>query len=64
MSEQSKQTVKEIEQTFRRLNQEVDDVSRRADKLGDKQLSTKIQKVKENSFEVVKHIIERTGSNS
>lgn len=59
MSDQSKKTVQEIQETFKRLTQQADDASKRANTLGDKDLSTKIQKVKEGSSEVVKHIEKR-----
>lgn len=63
MSQESKQTVKEINETFKRLSREADDASKRANTLGDKDLSTKIQKVKEGSSEVVKHIEKKIGGN-
>jgi uncharacterized protein YoxC len=59
MSEQSKQTVQEIQENFKRLTREADDASKKANTLGDKDLSTKIQKVKEGASEVVKHIEKR-----
>jgi hypothetical protein len=55
----SKKVVKEIQETFRRITREADDASRKAGGL-DKDLATKIQRVKEGSSEVVKHITERT----
>ena len=60
MSTEKRQTVKEIEQVFKDLTKKADDAGKRASTLGDKDLVKKIQKVKENSDQVVEHIEKRT----
>lgn len=64
MSEQSKKSIGEIKETFRRLSQDADGAGQKAAPLGDRELSTKIQKVREGAAEIVKHIEKRTGENS
>lgn len=63
MSQETKKEVIEIKKTFERISKEVDDAGKRAGTLGDKDLSQKIQRIKEGSTEVVKHIEERSGKN-
>ena len=60
MSENAKKTVKEVQETFKRIVREADDAVKRAAPL-DKDLASKIHRVKEGSSEVVKHIEERVG---
>lgn len=55
-----KQTVKEIQETFKRIVREADDAGRKAGGI-DADLAGKVKRVKEGSGEVVKHIEERLG---
>lgn len=59
MSEQTKKTVKEAQEFFKRVEQD----SEKFKSIPDKGLGDKIKKVQEGAGEVVKHITERSGSN-
>lgn len=56
MSEQTKKTVKEAQEFFKR----VEEGAQKYQSIPDKQLTEKIKKVGEGAGEVVKHITERT----
>lgn len=57
MSEETKKTVQDIERFFKTIEKASEDIGKGgAATIGDKELSTKIQKVKESASEVVKHI--------
>lgn len=60
MSEESQKTVKEIQETFRRISKDAEDAGKKAGGLGDKELTTKIKRLKEDAGQVVKHITERS----
>lgn len=59
MSEQTKKTVKEAGEFFKKVQQDAEKYK----SIPDKDLGGKIQKVQEGAGEVVKHIQEKTGSN-
>ena len=60
MSEQTKKTVQEIKESFKRIVEQADGAGKKAAGL-DRDLANKIRKVQETSVEVVKHIEERSG---
>jgi uncharacterized FlaG/YvyC family protein len=59
MSEQTKKTVKEAGEFFKKVQQDAEKYK----SIPDKDLGGKIQKVQEGAGEVVKHIQEKSGSN-
>lgn len=59
MSEQTKKTVKEAGEFFKKVQQDAEKYK----SIPDKDLGGKIQKVQEGAGEVVKHIQEKTGGN-
>lgn len=59
MSGESKKTVQEISETFKRIVREAGDAAKKASSL-DADLSKKIHRVREEGQEVVKHISERS----
>lgn len=59
MSEETKRTVKEAGEFFKKVQQDAE----RYKSIPDKDLGTKIKKVQEGAGEVVKHIQEKTGGN-
>lgn len=59
MSSETKKIVTETKEVFRKLVEQADGAEKRVEKL-DKDLATKIRKVKENASEVVKHIEEKS----
>lgn len=60
MAADTKKTITEVQETFKRLVREADAAGQKVAPL-DPGLATKIQRVKEGSAEVVKHIGERLG---
>lgn len=58
MSNANKETVKKVNETFKRIQREADDASKKVSGF-DKDLATKIQRVKEGSGEVVRHVEKR-----
>jgi hypothetical protein len=60
MSAESQKTVKEIQETFRKITKEADDAGKKAGNFGDKELTTKIKRLKEDAGSIVKHIEERS----
>ncbi len=59
MSEETKKTVKEAGEFFKKVQQDAEKFK----SVPDKQLGEKIKKVQEGAGEVVKHIQEKTGGN-
>lgn len=59
MSEETKRTVKEAGEFFKKVQQDAEKYK----SIPDKDLGGKIRKVQEGAGEVVKHIQEKTGSN-
>ena len=59
MSNQTKETVIEIKKSFEKISKDVDGVGQKSGTIADKELSIKIQKVKEGASEVIKHIEKR-----
>lgn len=59
MSEQTKKTVKEAGEFFKKVQQDAEKYK----SIPDKDLGGKIQKVQEGAGEIVKHIQEKSGSN-
>lgn len=59
MSEETKRTVKEAGEFFKKVQQDAE----RYKSIPDKDLGSKIKKVQEGAGEVVKHIQEKTGGN-
>jgi hypothetical protein len=57
----SKEIVKEVSETFKRIVREAGDAAKKADTF-DKSLGEKIRKVGESGGQVVKHIEERSDS--
>lgn len=62
MSEESKRDAESIKRFFKTVEQAAHDIGQGSGaKLGDKELLTKIQKVKESAGEVSKHIEKKSG---
>lgn len=59
MSEETKETIQEVKRTFEKVGTDADNFQTKVAPL-DGELAKKIQKVKESSKEVVKHIEERS----
>lgn len=59
MSEETKKTVKEAGEFFKKVQQDAEKYKA----VPDKQLGEKIKKVQEGAGEVVRHIQEKTGGN-
>lgn len=59
MSEQSKKTVQEVKEAFKKLGDQADAFHKKAAPL-DGELASKIKRVQESSQEVVKHIEKRS----
>lgn len=59
MSEETKKTIKEAGDFFKKVQQDAEKYK----SVPDKQLGEKIKRVQEGAGEVVKHITERTGGN-
>jgi hypothetical protein len=62
MAADKKQQVSEIKESFKKIQQQPDDLGKKAAGF-DKDLSTKIFRVKEGSEQIVKHITERQEGN-
>lgn len=60
MSNQSKETIVKVKETFKKLAEQVSETSQKVSTLGDKELSKRIQKVQESTEQVIKHIEERS----
>jgi hypothetical protein len=59
MSKESKESLEKIKKIFETVKEGSDKLIKESEKLGDKGLTKKIQKVQEGAGEVVKHIEER-----
>ena len=59
MSAETKKTVKEVKETFKRIQKEAGDAAKKVGGF-DGDLARKIHKISEGSGEVVKHIEERS----
>jgi ribosomal protein S6 len=59
MSKESKESLEKIQKIFETVKEGSDKLIKESEKLGDKGLTKKIQKVQEGAGEVVKHIEER-----
>jgi hypothetical protein len=62
MADSPKKQVNEIKESFKKIQQQSDDLGKKAAGF-DKDLSTKIFRVKEGSEQIVKHIEERQEGN-
>lgn len=60
MSDEIKKIVKEISETFKKMNRDADNAAKKAN-LFDKNLGDKIKKASEKTQEVIRHIDERIG---
>lgn len=60
MSVESQKTVKEIQETIKKIGKDADEAGKKAGSLGDKELTTKIKRLKEDAGSIVKHIEERS----
>lgn len=61
MSKESKESIERMKKLYQTVEKSSQELSKEAGKLGDKDLSKKIEKVQEGSREVVKHIEEKMG---
>lgn len=59
MSKETKETAEKIKKLFETVREGSEKLVKESEKLGDKGLTKKIQKVQEGAGEVVKHIEER-----
>jgi ribosomal protein S6 len=59
MSKESKESLEKIQKIYETVKEGSDKLIKESEKLGDKGLTKKIQKVQEGAGEVVKHIEER-----
>ena len=59
MSEQSKESLEKIKKIYETVKEGSEKLIKESEKLGDKGLTKKIEKVQEGAGEVVKHIEER-----
>ncbi len=59
MSKESKQSLEKIKKIYETVKEGSEKLIKESEKLGDKGLTKKIQKVQEGAGEVVKHIEER-----
>lgn len=60
MSAETKQTIKEINETFKKVDQIAESFKKKTDGF-DKELSIKIKKAQENAREITTHIEKRIG---
>ncbi len=61
MSEESKKQIKEIKDVMKTVEGAAEQLQKSLESFGDKELSTKVQRVKESAGEVVKHIEKKSG---
>ena len=59
MSKESKESLEKIKKIYETIKEGSEKFVKESEKLGDKGLTKKIQKVKEDAGEVIKHIEER-----
>lgn len=60
MSNEGKRIISDTKETFKRIVESVERAEKNVQGL-DRDLASKVKKVKENASEIVKHIEERTG---